>query len=99
MNAFILILKNSDKFLLISGVGNVFMFLGKMSIASITAFLGFTILQNWTQVYEKLDSPMVPTIVIFLIAYVVGSIFISIYSISTDTILQCFLVDTDISLQ
>lgn len=98
MNAFILILKNTDKFLLVSGVGNVFMFLGKMSIASLTAFLAFIITENWPEVKSKLDSPMAPTILVFMIAYVVGSIFISIYSVATDTILQCFLVDTDISL-
>lgn len=42
---------------------------------------------------------MAPTLVIFMIAYVVGAVFISVYSISADTILQCFLVDTDISMQ
>lgn len=50
MNAFILILKHADKFMLVSGLGNIFMFLGKMSIASLTAFVGFIILENWTEV-------------------------------------------------
>ena len=87
MNAFILILKHADKFMLVSGIGNIFMFLGKMSIASLTAFVGFIILENWPEIKTKLDSPMAPTIVIFLIAYVVGAVFISVYSISADTIL------------
>lgn len=34
-----------------------------------------------------------------MLAYVVGAVFISVYSISADTILQCFLVDLDISQQ
>ena len=99
MNAFILILKHADKFMLVSGIGNIFMFLGKMSIASLTAFVGYIILENWISIKKNLDSPMAPTIVIFMIAYVVGAVFISVYSISADTILQCFLVDTDISIQ
>lgn len=44
MNAFVLILKHADKFMVVSGIGNVFMFLGKMSIASLTAFSGFVII-------------------------------------------------------
>lgn len=98
MNAFIIILKHADKFILVNGIGNIFMFLGKMSIASCTAFIGFMMLDYWPEIKDKLDSPMAPTAVIFMIAYVVGAVFISVYSISADTILQCFLVDTDISI-
>lgn len=87
MNAFILILKHADKFLLVGGIGNIFMFLGKMSIASITAFVGFIIMEKWAVIKEQLDSPMAPTLVIFAIAYVVGAVFISVYSISADSIL------------
>lgn len=80
-------LKHADKFMLVSGIGNIFMFLGKMSIASLTAFVGFVIMEKWPEIETKLDSPMAPTIVIFMIAYVVGAVFISVYSISADTIL------------
>jgi hypothetical protein len=97
MNAFILILKHGDKFLAVSGLGNIFMFLGKMSIASLTTFIGYLILENWAEVKDKIDSPFVPLFAVFLISYVVGAVFISVYSISADTILQCFLVDTDVS--
>lgn len=97
MNAFVIILKHTDKFLIVSGIGNIFMTLGKMAIASITAFLGFVMMEHWTEINEKLDSPFAPTLIIFFISYVVGAVFISVYSISADTILQCFLVDTDIS--
>jgi hypothetical protein len=87
MNAFILILKHGDKFLAVSGLGNIFMFLGKMSIASLTTFIGYLILENWAEIKEKIDSPFVPLFAVFLISYVVGAVFISVYSISADTIL------------
>lgn len=97
MNAFILILKHSDKFTILSGLGNIFIMLGKMTIASITTLVGFLIMQNWDEIEEALDSPVLPLAIIFMISYVVGAVFVSVFSTSANTILQCFLVDTDIS--
>ena len=99
MEAFILILKHAGKFAVVSGLGGIFMLLGKMTIASVTTFLGFIIIDNWPAIRDELQSQFAPLIVIFLIAYVVGAVFISVYSTSTDAILQCFLVDTDIAEQ
>eukprot|EP00347_Sterkiella_histriomuscorum_P005869 403354968 len=99
MNGFILILKHAGKFTLVSGIGNIFMVLGKMTIASLTTLIGFIIMENWVEIKEALDSPMLPLIVIFMISYVVGAVFISVFSTTSNTILQCFLVDLDISQQ
>jgi choline transporter-like protein 2/4/5 len=99
MNAFILILKHAAKFTMVQGIGNVFMFLGKMTIASITTFIGFIIMENWASIEESLDSPAVPLLIIFMVSYTVGAVFVSVFSVSSNTILQCFLVDTDISEQ
>jgi hypothetical protein len=40
-----------------------------------------------------------PLGIIFLLSYTIASFFVSVYSISSNTILQCFLVDIDISEQ
>jgi len=50
MNAFIMVLKNLDKFSLVNGIGNIFMFLGKMTIASLTALLGFIMMRKWESI-------------------------------------------------
>ena len=99
MNAFILMLKHSGKFILMTGIGNIFIVLGKMTIASVTTLIGFFIIKNWPEIDEQLESPVFPLVIIFMIAYVIGAIFISVFSTSSNTILQCFLVDTDISQQ
>ena len=44
MEAFILVLKHADKFMAVSGLGGVFMLLGKMTIASLSTFLGYIII-------------------------------------------------------
>ena len=56
MEAFILILKHADKFAIVSGLGGIFMLLGKMTIASVTTFIGYIIIENWTAINEPLDS-------------------------------------------
>jgi len=98
-NAFVLILKHSAKFTMVQGIGNIFMFLGKMTIASLTTLIGFLIIENWVQIEESLNSPVLPLLVIFFISYTVGAVFISVFSVSSNAILQCFLIDTDISEQ
>lgn len=87
MNGFLLMLKHAGKFTLVSGIGNIFMVLGKMAIASLTTLLGFVIMENWAEIKEALDSPMLPLVVIFMIAYVVGAVFISVFSTASNTIL------------
>ena len=87
MNAFILMLKHSSKFVLLSGIGNVFIILGKMTIASITTLFGFILLENIKDIEEALDSPIVPLAIIFMISYVVGAVFVSVFSTSANTIL------------
>jgi hypothetical protein len=99
MNGFLLILKHAGKFTLVSGIGNIFMILGKMSIASLVTLIGFLLIENWPSIEEALDSPILPLLIIFMIGYVVGAVFISVFSVTSNTILQCFLVDTDISDQ
>jgi len=50
MNGFLLILKHAGKFSLVAGIGNIFMVLGKMTIASVTCLVGFIIIENWEEI-------------------------------------------------
>ena len=96
MTAFIMILKNAEKFSIVSGIGNIFIILGKMTIASLTTLIGFVIIENWDEIHSAIDSPGLPCVIIFMISYVIGAIFVSVFSTASNTILYCFLVDMDI---
>ena len=87
MASFTLMLKHSAKFSLVSGIGNIFIVLGKMTISSLVCLIGFIILENWEEIDDALDSPITPLAVIFLISYVVGAVFVSVFSTSSNTIL------------
>ena len=88
-----------EKFAMVSGIGNIFMFLGKMTISSLTTLIGFLLIQYVPELKNSVDHPAIPLLVVFMIAYTISAIFISVFSTSANAILQCFLVDYDIALQ
>lgn len=99
LDAFMLILKHAAKFTIVEGLGDVFMILGKMCIASVSTFTAYLIVSYWPGLDDKLSSPIMPCLLVFIAALVLSSIFISVYSTAANTILQCFLVDLDIADQ
>lgn len=40
---------------------------------------------------------MIPTIVFFCVAYIIGSVFMSIYGVATESILMCYFVDKQLN--
>lgn len=36
---------------------------------------------------------MVPTVAFFIVAYLIGSVFMSIYGVATEAILMCYFID------
>jgi len=101
LNSFLLMLKNAAKFSFVSSVSSTFMFLAKLSITFLTTYCcyGFMQIDNTTMEEFQVKSPTVPLIFIFLFSYTVSAIFMSIFAVGANTILQCFLVDRDIAEQ
>lgn len=97
INSFTLMLKHAATFAISGGVTNVIMFLGKMLISIITAIIGYEILTNWTYISNDIMEPLAPCVVFFLTAYLISSAYMSIFSTSVVAILQCFLVDVDVT--
>ncbi len=95
LNSFILILKNSAKFAFVEGIADVFMFLAKFFISISTTMLSWLLMGLMVE-YE---SPFFPLFVVFLLSYMIASIFIAIFDVSANTILQCYLMDKEIAAQ
>ena len=91
-----LLLRHPLKFGLVGILGEVFVFLGKIFIATLTTFMGYLVITNNSIYVEKLYSPLIPCVFFFIIGLVVGSIFMAVYGLSADAIMCCFLVDKDI---
>lgn len=95
LNAFILVLKNLAKFSFVNAIGGTFMFIAKICIACFTALTSYFILNAM----DSVENVWYPVACTFAVGYVLGSIFISVFDASSNTILQCYLVDMDIARQ
>jgi len=95
VHAFMLILKNAAKFSMVSSIASVFMFLGKVAIAVSTTWIGFLLMGSMIPEGESFNEPMVPVLMILLLAYMIASIFIGVFDAGTNTILQCYLMDKE----
>lgn len=97
INGFLLILKNTATFAITSGLGSVFIFLGKVAITVGNTCIGYVIIAKWPRIYDQINSPVAPLIVIFIISYILASLFMSIFAVAATSLLQCFLVDVELS--
>lgn len=58
-----LILRNPIKFGMISIFGEIFVFVGKLFVASITSFVGYMVITQFSPYTETLNTPYLPTMV------------------------------------
>merc|ERR1712061_505422 len=69
-------------------IGNVIKFLGLFFIMATTVVLGYYIFVGM----HPDKSPIIPMAMYILVAYVVGKLYISVFQMSVDTILQCMIL-------
>jgi hypothetical protein len=94
-SAFFLIVRNCLRFSIISGISFILMFLGKAVIMSSSGLIAYIIIMN-SELTDKVTSPIFPTIVSVFIAYIIASVFLSVYSFASTAILHCFILSEDI---
>ena len=94
---FWLIVRNAARFSMTSMVGSLLMFVGKGTILVLTGWIGYLIIVNSSVLKDKVAAPIFPVVVIVIIAYLISGVFLSIFSFSAETILHCFLVDSEVS--
>jgi hypothetical protein len=92
-NAFSMIVENSARFAALGALGDIFSVLGKIFITFFTTYVGFLIVTHVEHYKEKLQSPIAPTCVFALISYTVAGVFMSVFEMTCDTIIQAFLID------
>lgn len=93
LHSFILMLKNAAKFSFVDGIAEVFMFLAKALISLLTTVVMYFMI-GWT---TEVQSPILPLIVIWIFSYVLSAVFIAIFDIGANTLLQCYILDQEIA--
>ena len=82
LSAFLLVLKNSGTFFVTEGIATVFIFIGKVFICIVNCAICYVIVINWPLIYDKLNSPIPPLVAVFLISYVIASVYMALFSIA-----------------
>jgi len=72
--------------------------LGRFTIALGNTFVGYMIITN-VEEFEEIDNPLPPTAVIFVISFMMATIFMDIFGSTSLACLQCLYADVDICNQ
>lgn len=91
--AFILILSSAGRFLVSNLLGGAIMWIGRAFTTFATAGIGYLMVIYLPWIAEDIGSPFLPCLVMALIGFTIGAIFLSLFTFALDTILLCFLVD------
>lgn len=91
-NAFCLMIRNAGRFSSATVVGWIMMVLGKGTIMGSSGYLTILAVNKMT---PEITQPFVPALIIAVFAYMVGSLFLSIFSFSCTAILHSFILDED----
>lgn len=67
--------------------------LGKGTIMGVSGFITVAIIKAS---YTEVSQPFLPAGFVVIVAYVVGSLFLSIFSFSCTAILHCFILNEDV---
>ena len=94
VSTFFLIIRNAARFTIVASIGWILMFLGKAVVCALSGLIGYIILMN-SKYKDQISSPIFPVIVCVFIAYLISSVFLSVYSFSSTAILHCFLLDEE----
>lgn len=90
--SFFLMIRHAGRFSSAVVVGWIMMMLGKGTIMASSAYLTILVVQTK---FPEVQQPFIPAAIVLTVAYVVGSLFLSIFSFSCTAILHCFLMDED----
>ena len=96
-DSFKLILDNAGRFTVLSGVSSYFTFVGQVCIILVSTILGNIVLQSYPDVVDKISSPANLIFGFVIVSYVVSSIFLSVYEIACDTIIQSYIIDENVA--
>jgi choline transporter-like protein 2/4/5 len=92
--AFFLILRNAARVGALTILCGVVAFIGKFFIALVTGGISYVILDQYVPL--ELTNPAGPAILITIVAYFIGSSFMSILSMAVNTMLHCYVVDKEV---
>jgi hypothetical protein len=87
------LLSNPTRYGIVSGVGSIMMFITQLMIAAGATVLFYVLITFNTSIRNNVMEPIFLLVVVCLGSYAIGIVFMSVYDVSMDTILACFIAD------
>lgn len=85
------------RFAMLGALGEIFSYLGILIVGCGGTFFGYAMCTYNATLKKNLHSPMIPTVCCFVLSMFIAIIFMSVYDMSIDTILQCFFLDEELA--
>eukprot|EP01015_Nassula_variabilis_P030426 TRINITY_DN6683_c0_g1_i32.p1 TRINITY_DN6683_c0_g1~~TRINITY_DN6683_c0_g1_i32.p1 ORF type:complete len:447 (-),score=91.79 TRINITY_DN6683_c0_g1_i32:100-1440(-) len=95
--AFYLIFRNTVVFGMTHGLSIIFVFVGKLFITVIPTIAGFLVITQVEDISKRISSPISLCICFAFISYAIGSLFMQVWGMASETILQAYLVDIEVN--
>jgi len=90
--SFYLMIRHAGRFTSLNVVGWLITFLGKGIIVGLSVWISILIMGSG---YPQIQQPIVPAVIVGFAAYIVSSIFLSVFDFAALAILHCFIMDQD----
>ena len=92
-----LIVRNLGRFSALSFIGSMFTFISSFFIGIVSSVIGYFIITKIHIFSESLNSCILPVIIFFIIGCFLGTISMSIFGISGDALIYCFLLEEELN--
>lgn len=92
-DGFDIVWSNGVRYAIVSGVGELMMLLGKLMIAAGTTFGFYCLITYVPTIKENIMQPIYLLVIVFIVSFAISMLFMAVYSLAMETLLQCFIVD------
>lgn len=87
------ILSNPARYSIVSGVGSIMMFITEILIAAGATVLFWILITFKESIRNNMMEPIFMLVVVAIGSLFIAKVFMSVYSVSMDTVLACFIAD------
>lgn len=97
-SAFSAIMGNLARVGALSAVSTLFLFFGRLFVAGGSAGIAYIVFTKMDKYADPtsdsaVSAPFIPTMIVFLLAYIIGALFMAIYDVTIDSMLMCYIFD------
>ena len=94
---FALTVRNLGRFSVFTLLGKLFSNIGALFITAASGIIGYLVIQNYGFLSEDINSAFFPVFCMTLVGLIIGLVSMSVFGMSADALLYCFLIDEEIN--